>query len=483
MHEHGLSQPLSKPRGLLIVGAAALLLSLAAFAGYQHIFSTYADYDDEGYVMLSLVSYMQGEPLYDATYTQYGPAFFALQSAFHRVTGLPITHDVTRLKTLFLWLLVAAMCGMTIRRMTDSRIAALAGGLAVFLHLDRLCLEPGHPQEFCVLAIAAVVLLGTRLSPGKPSYWPCAGMGVVVGVTLMTKLNVGVFLLAAITLTLLILGPRDRWTTLVSRTAVSAAIALPFVLAWGRLRTDIALPVIVAFATFSIVRVASSHRDAPSLSWRHMTSFVLSCGVTAGLFGWLALANGTSLGGLYYGLIGQHQGFSVAFFTPAPLHVAVVVWALCATAAAINSRLRHRSIDAIRLVMVGAFFYTCVRYMLETFVPLIHGLNDRGAAGALLGIAGPTLWVLLLPTNGTVGRSSTASVAAPRLLLCLVAALQPLGAFPTPGTQMAVGTIALVIGWRGRASRRRVARWRVAVARSHGNRRGHGVSGGHAAAA
>ena len=98
--------------------------------------------------------------------------------------------------------------------------------------------------------------------------------------------------------------------------------------------------------------------------------------------------------------------------------------------------------------MMGALFYTCVRYLPETFMPLVHGLNDRGAAGALLGIAGPALWVLLMPTGGTADRSDTASgaVTAPRLLMCLVVALQPLGAFPTPGTQMAVGTIALMIG-------------------------------------
>ena len=236
---------------------------------------------------------MPGEPLYDETYTQYGPAFFALHSAFHRVTGLPITHDVTRLKTLLIWLAVASMCGMTVRRVTDSWMAALVGSLAAFLHLDRLCLEPGHPQEFCVLAIALIMLMGTRLGHNKASYWPCVGTGVVVGITLMTKLNVGVFLLTAIMLTLLILGPRDRWTTLVSHTAVWAAIALPFVLTWGQLQAGIALPVVVTLATFSIGRVASSHDDAPSFSWRHMTSFVTSCGVTAGVFGGLALADGT----------------------------------------------------------------------------------------------------------------------------------------------------------------------------------------------
>ena len=81
------------------------IMIAAGFAGYQQIFSTFAEYDDEGYVMLSLASFSAGNPLYDETYTQYGPAFFMLESAFHKVTGLPISHDVTRMKTIGVWLI------------------------------------------------------------------------------------------------------------------------------------------------------------------------------------------------------------------------------------------------------------------------------------------------------------------------------------------------------------------------------------------
>ena len=66
------------PRTLALCLAAALALA-AAGAGYEQIFSTNAAYDDEGYVMLSLVSYRHGKPLYDET-TQYGPAYFVLSA-------------------------------------------------------------------------------------------------------------------------------------------------------------------------------------------------------------------------------------------------------------------------------------------------------------------------------------------------------------------------------------------------------------------
>ncbi|MCA9259975.1 MAG: hypothetical protein KDA61_12275, partial [Planctomycetales bacterium] len=119
---------------------AVVLVSAMGLAGYQQLFSTFAPYDDEGYVMLSLASYRDGKPLYDETSTQYGPALFALQSAFHTVTGLPISHDVTRLRTLSAWLLIAALAGALVYRLTGHFWLASASSGVAFLHLDRFCL-------------------------------------------------------------------------------------------------------------------------------------------------------------------------------------------------------------------------------------------------------------------------------------------------------------------------------------------------------
>ena len=62
-----------------------------------------AKYDDESYVMLSLQTFFQGERLYGETYTQYGPAYYLIQSPLHRWLEIPITHDIVRLKTVLTW--------------------------------------------------------------------------------------------------------------------------------------------------------------------------------------------------------------------------------------------------------------------------------------------------------------------------------------------------------------------------------------------
>ena len=58
-----------------------------------------AKYDDESYAMLSLQTFFQGQRLYEETYTQHGPAYCLIQSPFRLRGGVPITHDVVRLKT------------------------------------------------------------------------------------------------------------------------------------------------------------------------------------------------------------------------------------------------------------------------------------------------------------------------------------------------------------------------------------------------
>src|SRR5262249_35930445 len=143
--------------------------------------------DDEGYVMLSLASFMDGKALYDETFSQYGPAYYVAEAALHRATGLPITHDVTRAKTLVHWLAIAALSAVLVARLTGLWPVAAMGFLVAFFDLERLCLEPGHPQELCLLALVVAPLLLTI----SKKRWVLACLGAVGGVAFMTKPNVG----------------------------------------------------------------------------------------------------------------------------------------------------------------------------------------------------------------------------------------------------------------------------------------------------
>ena len=434
-------RPRERPGGRALAICLATLIALAAAgAGYEQVFSTNADYDDEGYVMLSLVSSMHGKPLYDETYTQYGPAFFALERAFFRASGLPVSHDVTRSKTLALWLAAAFLAAAVVRRLGGSHAAALAAFLVTFFHLERLCLEPGHPQEVCVLALLAVPLVigpGTR---DRSVAWRSVAVGLIAGIVLMTKTNVGILLLAASALALLLAGPASGWTTRVGAVAVPATLVLPFVVAHRHLLAPggFVLPAIVASATLGVVTVARRRPHRP-LASRDLVLFAVGVAATVAASAIGALAGGTTPGGLAYGLVGQHLAFVSAFASPAPVPAACVLWAVISVVLAMRSAHDRRGVAIAAAVAALALAWTSSRYLVETFVPLTHGLVDRGGSGLLVGLAAPALWVLFAPDGLDDARF------APRLALCLVAALQPLGAYPSPGTQMAIGSVAVAV--------------------------------------
>ena len=154
---------------LLWLSVAVVLLAGLISAGYLASFSSFAIYDDEGYVMISLQSYQEGNALYDQTYTQYGPAFFQVSGLLHNILKLPITHDIVRFKTLAMWLLSSILAGIVVWRMISPSESRLAKWLAlitvplVFFHLDRFGLEAGHPQEICVLLMMLCLLIATWL--------------------------------------------------------------------------------------------------------------------------------------------------------------------------------------------------------------------------------------------------------------------------------------------------------------------------------
>lgn len=450
-----------------------------ALGGYQQVFSTLAPYDDEGYVMLGVVHYLQGLPLYEKIYTQYGPGLFVVEGGFHRLTGLPVTHDVVRFRTLAVWLSTALLGYGIVRRITASPWMGVAAFGASFLHLERLCLEPGHPQEICVLATTAALFLATYLPRGAARGWIPLGIGVLTGLVLMTKLNIGVFLLAGLALAFLGASPPTRGWRRTWLAAMLPAVILPLALMGGQLR-DVAhwgLPAAVlsgVAGTFllalSLFRAetgtdgetctsSDAGRDLPGQTAAPMCmGGLLSAsargmaliGVTAScaLLAATVLVQGASPATLWYGLVGQHRGFAEGpFFHPAPLpEVGLLVagaGTLLAVAAGRGMFFRPLAQVWVALLVLGAM----VIHVSDARSPLLHGLADRGGAGMLVACLTPLAWTVLMPLlpGAKVQEHSTPSRLFGRRVLCCVAVLQPLGAFPLPGTQMAVGSLPLVL--------------------------------------
>ncbi len=107
----------------------------------------------------------------------------------HQDLGLPLTHDAIRCKTVVLWLLCSGLVYSILIRLRVHSLLATALSLMAFLQLDKLALEPGHPQEWTLL----LTLIALRVVMSSSSWkYPCAA--VVAGFVGMIKINCGLIL-------------------------------------------------------------------------------------------------------------------------------------------------------------------------------------------------------------------------------------------------------------------------------------------------
>jgi hypothetical protein len=168
-----------------------------AVCGYWLLFTRFVVYDDEGYVLWSLRSYFEDGGLYTKVYSQYGPFLFAFYDGLHRLFGLKFDNTTGRLLTLFYWICSCALAAWFAWRQTRSTLAA--GGTAVLTFGTLLIMinEPIHPGGLLAL-LAAIGGVGgaVAIERERPFIFGLltGGIGAVM---LLTKINVGAFLLIA----------------------------------------------------------------------------------------------------------------------------------------------------------------------------------------------------------------------------------------------------------------------------------------------
>src|SRR5688572_27414870 len=197
-------------RSMVSVAAFVLIAAWLTLVGFCDLFTTFRYHDDEGYVLLSLLNFSKGSPLYTEVYSQYGPLFFLFNDALHRWFGIQFNHTFSRLVTLFYWISSAALCAMVVLRSAPAaRLWGFFAFVGTFLHLGHFTEEPMHPGGFIVFVIALAAWLSTRALANQRDRM----LGLIIGaagVTLaLTKINVGLlFFIAA-----------GAWLTLQTRRA------------------------------------------------------------------------------------------------------------------------------------------------------------------------------------------------------------------------------------------------------------------------
>ncbi|MGO9255921.1 MAG: hypothetical protein ACLQU1_06430 [Bryobacteraceae bacterium] len=205
----------------LLRAAIVLATILVALPFARHaLATTYKLYDDEGYVLLSLDHYLGGGHLYTDVFSQYGPFYFFVQGAVFRLLHLPVNHDAGRLVTLMFWLASAGLAAYFVYRISRDTILASAAGLACVVLVRDMSFEPGHPQQ--VILPALMLACCASAFPESIGLLILGALGTAL---FFTKINVGVFYLAALAHTLVCRFPAGRIR--------SAAVGMSLVYALG----------------------------------------------------------------------------------------------------------------------------------------------------------------------------------------------------------------------------------------------------------
>jgi hypothetical protein len=434
IEKHIKNSPLT---AFLLFGAVTLWALPTAF--FQ-VCTLFPPYDDEGYLMITVKQFVEGNVLYNQVYTQYGAAYYFFQWLLHGLLNLPVTHNVTRLTTLFVWILISILCGVFAYRLTRSAIGGAAAYILAFLILFRMTYEPGHPQEFCGLLLIVSLLLLTGKNVGKIFTVQLFLLGITVALLNLTKINLGIFLDLALAVSFVSLSPKNRFQRFWLIFLTFLCALLPFILfrkfldlGWFR------LSLLIAVGMSATLITSLRKTNVAILNTKHYFVTLMGFCLTIIVVSLAVILQGSTFEAFLDGIFFQHLKFGDMFAQSAPIQRFASSWAIFAffVACVFLYIQRKKPDSAVKLATLLKFLFG-IFVILSSFLSYFSFLN----VFVMLSFATPFLWILLL--NSSLKESAEQSVF-PRIALVIAATLQPLQIFPIAGTQMNFGSFLMLI--------------------------------------
>jgi hypothetical protein len=394
--------------------------------------TVFQKYDDEGYVLLSLKAYLNGGHLYSDTFSNYGPFYYYAQWIFFRVLHFPVSHDGGRLVTLVYWLVSALFAGLFVQRISKSALLGGAAGLGCVTVGAFLANEPGHPQQVVLLLWMVAIYLGLPQTSGRTTLRMFL-LGAIAAGLLFTKINVGVFYVAALA-SALVCVVKPGWIRLLGVSlSVIYVVTVPYFLMRSNFhRAGVEgyclLAILCGTSTFalgSLIRPANPHSARTLL---YAGSGLLATSLFIVIAGWL---QGLSLATLLQGVVLYPMKYHNMYFKPFLLRMEVLQFAAIIIAGLVCVWLWRQKLGNFR-VAAGVDAIRCV-VGIATCLTIITGLHQ----------AIWEMWLLLafLPLSLVPGvRSFSATELFPRLFLTNLTATEFLVAYPVSGGQIALVT-------------------------------------------
>lgn len=433
------SPPVAKTRFRnvsFILTAFVFLIGLVGI-GYWMLFSNFAVYDDEGYILLSARDYFIQGRLYETVYSQYGPSFYAWWDMLQHLADAPVDHTWARLTTLAFWIGAAGACAAVVWRQTTSRCLTLFTLTATFLFLYFITDEPFHPGSLICFVLAASLCAITRLIHSRKLSPAAAVAGATGAFLLLTKINVGVFYLAAVTGWAAIYATSARIRRFSRAATVVVFGALAAVLMHTLTKEAWVQTYLVLFSSGALTLALALKGDA-MIARKQVGVFLVACIVIGVAIPSLIWLRGTSLAGLLEGVVLgplRHPGnYSYPVdWRPGTLPVAalsvILAWLHPWICRRFSNEAGDRLIVALRM-MVGAA-------LLVGFALLI----EFRAVGAIFSFVAPLIWIWVMPLSRV---NLTPEARAGRGFLAMVLLLQYLHAYPVGGSQESWGVFLFI---------------------------------------
>jgi hypothetical protein len=415
--------------GLALTATAAACL----IPGYVAMFTGFQPYDDAGHLVSWLRAWARGAVLYDEV-PVYGPAYFQIVTSAFGLLDVPITHGTTRAATLLAWTAVSAACGALVQRLTASLVVALGAQLLVFRALTDFRNEPLHPATILCLFIAAAIAAVCWL-PARPLLF-AALAGALAGTAALMKVNVGLFMLVAVVVTLALMLQAGRWTRLLrAAIVVGLPLAAPVGMAAGLGNPSVrALAIVWACAALAVgLTLACLAR--PVFPARALPVAALGFGAAAAFWVALALARGTGTADLLNSVL--LVPLRLPGLSPAPLAMSswapgLAVGSLLGCVLFLLARTRGW-LGPTALMAVTAVLHACAGAVMWAFYAGRLGLSPFETSL-------PLLWIVVAP-----GPAGVPPATAPgRALLATSALAQALHVYPVAGSQVAWASFLLI---------------------------------------
>jgi hypothetical protein len=419
-----------------VLGAALFVTA------YLRLMATFMPYDDEGYILISLRNYLAGLRLYDDVFSQYGPWPFVYHALITQAGGTEMTHLLGRILTAVHWTATALLCGRLGWKLTGRRTAGYVSTIAVFGLTWQMASEPSHPGSHIAMLVACAAVLACELGETRRPGLVCALFGMIVGLLLMTKINVGLLLSASLgCLALGHTGWKDGTRGWAAGLAVAGLLALPWVYFGTQVKTGWVLVLAIQFtlAVAAIAWLSVPRSFFPQLHPRIWLAVPASAVATVGVICLWQVHRGTAVASLFHGILINPLRLSGNF--QIGIHWYPEVWLLDLAGALVAIRAGWERRTQGQLAGFTVWLVVGLRLLAVVW----FGLHIREWAGyyGILHFAVyclPALPVFLVPVSesGSPGRGLALGGVVS------VALLQVLHAYPVAGSQLAWATFLCV---------------------------------------